>query len=39
VSRTSFLPEHQVTTPLFEVDPLFKAGTHLSLLVCREKAR
>ena len=37
--RTSFLPEHQVATPLFESDPLFKTLTHRALPVCREKVR
>jgi hypothetical protein len=39
ISRTNFLPEHQVAAPSFESDPLFKAGNHFTLSADREKVR
>ena len=38
VGRSSFLPEHQVATPLFESGPPIKAGTQFAVPVRREKA-
>ena len=39
ISRTNFLPEHQVAAPLLESDPLVETATHFTLPVRRGKVR